>query len=286
MNVREEIAVLPAAAIGSRVGIPIGGTVRGPDGGQAIGIVDKVVLTPLTGETTHLLIRCFGKARRDVLVPMTGVDAVQGGEVWLNVPVEHLPRAVVHEVGTNPARPEPWAAPHGYEPDQVLFALPELVDYPEDQTDKEILRQALDALRSYGPTRHLVAAPASGAPVTATLGAAGPLRVTARNGVVILAGNVELRTYAGMAERRVRWITGVREVLNLLIADDELQTSVKAALHYDPRIRLFQPRVWVAGGQVTLSGRVADAAGRDAVGAIVGAVPGVRGVVNRLGVGV
>lgn len=149
-----------------------------------------------------------------------------------------------------------------------------------------ILGQALDAIRSYGPIRHLATAPEYGAPVTATLGAEGPLRVSVRNGVVILAGNVELRTYAGMAERRVRWITGVREVLNLLIADDELQTAVKAVLHYDPRIRLFQPRVWVAGGQVTLSGRVADAAGRDAVGAIVGAVPGVRGVVNCLGIGV
>jgi hypothetical protein len=285
MKVREEIAILPLAPAGRRAGIPIGGTVTGPVGSHAIGIVDKVVLAPATGELTHLLIRCFGKVRYDVLVPIAGVDSVHDGMVRLNVPVEQLTRVRVQEAGTNPAAPDRWTALPGYEPDQVLFALPELANQPEEQTDEGILEQALDALRSYGPTRHLAAAPDYGAPMTATPDSEGTLRVSVRNGVVILAGNVELRTDAGMVERLVRRVTGVREVLNLLVADDELQTSVAAALHYDPRTRTLTPNVCVAGGLVTLIGSVADARSRDAVEDVVGGVPGVRGVVNRLAVG-
>ena len=285
MKVGEEIAILPLALAGRRAGIPIGGTVTGPVGGHAIGIVDKVVLSPATGELTHLLIRCFGKVRCDVLVPMAGVDTVHDGMVRLNVPVEQLTRVRVHEAGTNPAPPDQWTAPPGYEPDQVLFALPELANLPEARTDAGILGQALDAVRSGGPARHLAAAPESGAPVTATPGSKGTMRVAVRNGVVILAGNVELRTDAGRAERLVRRVRGVREVLNLLIADDEVQSSVAAALHYDPRTRTLQPTVCVAGGLVTLVGTVADARSRDAVEDVVGTVPGVRGVVNRLAVG-
>jgi hypothetical protein len=285
MKVREEIVVLPLAPAGRRAGIPIGGTVTGPAGGHAIGIVDKVVLSPATGELTHLLIRCFGKVPCDVLVPMAGVDTVHDGMVRLNVPVEQLPRVRVSEAGTHPAPPDRWAVPPGYEPEQVLFALPGLADQPEARTDEGILEQALDTVRSDGPTRHLAAAPEYGAPVTATPGSKGTMRVSVRNGVVILAGNVELRTDAVMAERLVRRVPGVREVLNLLVADDALQTSVAAALHYDPRTRTIQPTICVADGLVTLVGKVADARSRDAVEAVVGTVPGVRGVVNRLGVG-
>ena len=285
MKVGEEIAILPLALAGRRAGIPIGGTVTGPVGGHAIGIVDKVVLSPATGELTHLLIRCFGKVRCDVLVPMAGVDTVHDGMVRLNVSLEHLPRVRVHAAGTHSPPPDRWTVPPGYEPDQVLFALPELADQPEARTDEGILGQALDAVRSGGPARHLAAAPAYGAPVTATPGSKGTMRVAVRNGVVILAGNVELRTDAGRAERLVRRVRGVREVLNLLIADDEVQSSVAAALHYDPRTRTLQPTVCVAGGLVTLVGTVADARSRDAVEDVVGTVPGVRGVVNRLAVG-
>jgi hypothetical protein len=284
MNVHEEIAVLPAISAGSRAGIAIGSTVRGSDGDQAIGMVAKVVLSPPTGEVTHLLIKCFGEVRRDILVPMTEVGMVHGSLVQLNVPVEQLHRLAVNGSGTNPAPPDPWAAGPGYEPDQVLFALPELAGQPEHRTDEVILGDALDALRSYGPTRQLLVAPEAGEPVPANPGSDGTIRVSVRNGVVLLAGNVELRTDAGMAERRVRQVTGVREVLNLLIADNELQTSVAAALHYDPRTHTLQPRVCVARGWVTLTGSVADAGSRDAVGDVVGAVDGVRGVVNRLGV--
>lgn len=53
MNACEAMAVLSAAPAGSRGGIPIGGAVLGPGGGPAIGIVDKAVPSPLTGEITH-----------------------------------------------------------------------------------------------------------------------------------------------------------------------------------------------------------------------------------------
>ena len=282
MKTREEMAVLPAAPARSRGGIPIGGTVLGPDGGPAIGIVDKVVLSPPTGEVTHLLIKCFGKMRHDVLVPLTGVRAVEGGIVRLSLPVEQLNRPATHDPENSAAPPEPWAAPHGYEPDQVLFALPERARRPEGRTDEAIMAQAVEALRSYDSTRRLLGDLESDEPVTASLVPDGTLRLAVRNGVVILKGNVELHTYAGMVERLVRRITGVREVLNLLIADEDLQTTVAAALHHDPRTRRLQPGFRVELGRVTLNGSVADDGSRAAVEAVVGAVPGVRGVVNCL----
>lgn len=285
MNACEETAVLPAAPAGSRGGIPIGGTVLGPDGGPAIGIVDKVVLSPLTGEVTHLLIRCFGRWRYDVLVPMTGVGAVDRGVVRLRVPVAQLNRPAARDPGNTAAPPEPWAGPHGYAPDQVLFALSERVCLPDDRTDDDIAAQAVAALRSYGSTRQLLRDLESAATVTADLVPDGTIRIAVRDSVVILEGNVELHSYAGMVERLVRRVPGVREVLNLLIADDDLQTSVTAALHYDPRTRHLQPGIGVAQGQVTLTGSVADAGSRAAVEAVAGAVHGVRDVVNRVRVG-
>ena len=121
--------------------------------------------------------------------------------------------------------------------------------------------------------------------MTANLVPDGTVRLAVRNGVVILAGNVELHSDAGLVERLVRRVPGVREVLNLLIADDDLHTSVAAALHYDPRTRQLQPGISVVRGEVTLTGSVADEADRAAVEAVAGGVHGVRGVVNRLRVG-
>jgi hypothetical protein len=285
MNVREDMAVLPAARAGSRAGICIGGSVVGPDGDHPIGIVDKVVLAPPTGEVTHLLIRCFGPLRHDVLVPMAGVAAVDGGMVRLSVPIEPLNHPADRAAGTPPAPPAPWAGSHGYEPDQVLFTLPERASLPADTTDEAIIGQAVEALQSYDSTRQLLRDLESDAPVTANLVPDGTVRLAVRNGVVILAGNVELHSDAGLVERLVRRVPGVREVLNLLVADDDLHTSVAATLHYDPRTRQVQPGVSVVRGQVTLTGSVADASSRDAVEDVAGAVPGVRGVVNRLRVG-
>ena len=285
MTVHEEMAVLPTAPAGSRGGICIGASVLGPDGGHPIGIVDRVVLSPLTGEVTHLLIRCFGPLRHDVLMPMAGVAVVDGGVVRLRVPVAQLNRPADRDAGTTPAPPAPWAGPHGYEPDQVLFTLPEPAGLPADTTDEDIIGQAVAALQSYDATRQLLLDLESEAPATANLVPDGTLRLAVRHGVVILAGNVELHTDAGLVERLVRQVPGVREVLNLLIADDDLRTSVAAALHYDPRTRQLQPSLSVGRGQVTLTGSVADEASRAAVEAVAGAVHGVRGVMNRLRVG-
>ena len=131
MNVREDMAILPAAPAGSGAGVCIGGSVVGPDGGHPIGIVDKVVLAPPTGEVTHLLIRCFGPLRHDVLMPMAGVAAVEGGVVRLSVPVAQLNRPADRDAATTTAPPAPWVGSHGYEPDQVLFTLPERAALPE-----------------------------------------------------------------------------------------------------------------------------------------------------------
>jgi osmotically-inducible protein OsmY len=244
-----------------------------------------VVLSAPTGAVTHLLIRCFGPVRHDVLVPLTGVEVGEGGGVRLRGPVAQLNRPAAADGGYPAAPPDPWAAPHGYEPDQVLFALADGADLLEEPTDAAILDQALATLQSYRSTRRLLQELESDEPVMANLVSDGTMRISVRHGVVILAGNVALHSDAGMVERLVRRVTGVHEVLNLLITDDDLWTSVAAALHYDPRTRPLQPGIGVALGQVTLTGSVADARSRDAVEAVAGAVPGVRGVVNRLRIG-
>ena len=218
-------------------------------------------------------------------MPMAGVAAVEGGVVRLSVPVAQLNRPADRDAATTTAPPAPWVGSHGYEPDQVLFTLPERVALPEARTDEDIIGHAVEALQSYDATRQLLLDLEFDAPVTANLVPDGTVRLAVRNGVVILAGNVELHSDSGLVERLVRRVPGVREVLNLLIADDDLHTSVAAALHYDPRTRQLQPGISVVRGEVTLTGSVADEADRAAVEAVAGGVHGVRGVVNRLRVG-
>jgi hypothetical protein len=216
---------------------------------------------------------------------MTGVEVVAGGVVRLRVSVAPLNRPAAADAGSHAAPPALWAAPHGYEPDQVLFALADSADLLEEPTDEAILEQAISTLQSYRSTRGLLRELESADPTMANLVPDGTMRISVRHGVVILTGNVALHTDAGMVERLVRRVTGVHEVLNLLVTDDDLWTSVAAALHYDPRTRPLQPGIGVALGQVTLTGSVADAGSRDVVEAVAGAVPGVRGVVNRVQVG-
>jgi osmotically-inducible protein OsmY len=73
----------------------------------------------------------------------------------------------------------------------------------------------------------------------------------------------------------------VRAALHVRTADDELQTAVAAALHYDRRARQVQPGFGVALGRVMLHSSAAEDGSRDAVGEVVGSAPGVRDVVNR-----
>jgi osmotically-inducible protein OsmY len=152
-------------------------------------------------------------------------------------------------------------------------------------SDEDIMVQAAAALRSYGPTRQLLLDPRPDEPLNDGPAADQAIRVSVRNGVVILAGNVELGTQAALAARLVSRIAGVRDVINLLLADDQLQTSVAAAMHHDPRLRRHELRVRVELGRVTLMGSVPDAAGRDAAQDVAAAVRGVRGVTNQLRVG-
>jgi hypothetical protein len=112
MNVREEMAAPPAAPAGRRPRIPVGSAVRGPDGGAALGIVDKRILSPRTGEVTHLLIRCFGQAPHEVLLPITEVDAADWGVVRLQAPIEQWNRLPARDAAPAATPANPWAAPH------------------------------------------------------------------------------------------------------------------------------------------------------------------------------
>jgi hypothetical protein len=112
MNVCAEMAAPPAAPAGRRTGILAGGAVRGPDGGAAIGLVDKVILSPRTGEVTHLLIRCFGRVRHEVLLPITEVDAVDWGVVRLRAPIGQVNRLPVPDAAPTAGPADAWAAPH------------------------------------------------------------------------------------------------------------------------------------------------------------------------------
>jgi|GEM_PF-891408 len=110
------------------------------------------------------------------------------------------------------------------------------------------------------------------------------LAVETRDGTVELRGNVRSRAIKEIAADLARRVPGVREVINNLVTDTDLEIQAAAALVRDRRTRLFTDKIVVKSilGRVRLRGRVASEEIKVAAEELVAQIPGVHTVVNDL----
>jgi hypothetical protein len=110
----------------------------------------------------------------------------------------------------------------------------------------------------------------------------GNVRVTVRDGTVILRGHVHSRRRADQLMAGVTSVPGVLGVENRLACDNEMEIELARALATDPRTRSCRSVVRVRDGIVMLDGEAPDAATAEAATKVVAAHGAVRGVVNHL----
>ncbi len=110
------------------------------------------------------------------------------------------------------------------------------------------------------------------------------LEVETRAGIVELRGNVRSRAIKATAADLARNVPGVREVINNLVSDTDIELQAAAALVRDPRTRLMTDKISVKSrvGTVLLRGRVASEEIKAAAEEIIAQMAGVQGVVNEL----
>ncbi len=135
-------------------------------------------------------------------------------------------------------------------------------------TDRELEDQVRDALARYATLRIWGHA----------------LDIQSRDGVVTLAGHVRTVTGKETAERLVRQVEGVRDVVNDLTVDTQLEMKVARALAENPVTVAGFPGILVGSGfgEVFLKGSVASEEIKETAAAVAAQVPGVLRVVNEL----
>jgi len=109
--------------------------------------------------------------------------------------------------------------------------------------------------------------------------------VSVQDGIVTLTGTVGSMIMKRIIVDEVSRLPGVRAVqANEFYDDTSLQLVVARALASNPSTHLADDQVYihVHHGRVVLTGRVSSSAKREAIEETAAAVPGVRGVVNRL----
>lgn len=144
-----------------------------------------------------------------------------------------------------------------------------MIETPTQQL--EDLQTAVDeALWQYDPVR----------------GALWELRAVARSeGVVEISGHVRSRVIRDGVLEVLGAVPGVSRVVDQLVADPDLETSAARAL---AQIKQLPPgAIAVHGhlGKLTLLGKLPDDSLRQQTLDVVRAVPGVRGVIDRMQVG-
>jgi osmotically-inducible protein OsmY len=139
-----------------------------------------------------------------------------------------------------------------------------------DRIDPDIARDAIEALK-----RH----------VEVPLG----LNITVREGFITLAGTVEWMFQKAAAERAVKYLRGVRGVINHIIIKPsvspvDVQKRITEALHRHAAVDARRIHVDAGGGRVTLSGNVRSWREKDDAFRAAWAAPGVVAVDNRINV--
>jgi len=113
-----------------------------------------------------------------------------------------------------------------------------------------------------------------------------PIRIQVRpDGRVTLLGPVRSRFVRDLILNVVAEIPGVVEVIDRMVADPELEVRVAEAVSTDSRTLSLPPgsvQVHCLYGAVTLTGQLPPGSDREAVLRVVGAVPGVVQVNDRL----
>jgi osmotically-inducible protein OsmY len=139
-----------------------------------------------------------------------------------------------------------------------------------DRIDPDIARDAINALKSH---------------VEVPLG----VTVTVREGYITLAGAVEWMFQRAAAERAVKYLHGVRGVINHItikptVSPVDVQKRITQALHRYAALDARRIHVDADGGRVTLSGNVRSWREKDDALRAAWAAPGVISVDNRINV--
>jgi osmotically-inducible protein OsmY len=139
-----------------------------------------------------------------------------------------------------------------------------------ERIDPEIVRDALQALNNR---------------VDVPLG----IGVTIRDGHLTLTGNVEWMYQKMAAEKAVKYLRGVRGVVNNIevkprLSAADVKNRIVDALHRHADVDARRIRVEATGGKVTLQGNVRSWRERYEAAAAAWAAPGVSDVDNRLNV--
>lgn len=147
----------------------------------------------------------------------------------------------------------------------IEVKLPSLKEHP----DPEIARDAVDALKRELPysSEHI--------------------KVTVRNGVITLEGDVEWKFQSERAEAAVRRIKGLKSVINLIqikprVSPTEVKSKIEDALKRSASLDAQRITVETNGGEVILRGTVRSWAERQDAERAAWRAPGVSRVDNRI----
>jgi osmotically-inducible protein OsmY/sporulation protein YlmC with PRC-barrel domain len=108
------------------------------------------------------------------------------------------------------------------------------------------------------------------------------IRVEVRDGAATVGGHARTDTQRARIDRITKEVPGVLAVENHVVADDRLELMVIQALANDSRTQSATLLMSTYQGYVNLAGDAASTCVRDVAEEVVGSVPGVRGVVNRI----